>query len=331
MPNSTVSSPSSRHRDLLSKGGPWLAIAVAALVTHGLAAAQQPAALKATTATTATTVGSATCQACHEDVFKAFQTNPHAAVDKDAKRGWQGKACESCHGPGSVHAGSGDKKDIRNPLNLAVREADKLCLSCHLNQPTQVGRIQSSHARDQVSCVACHSVHKAEGGQMVARTASAVNQQCSSCHPQIWVQFMRPYAHKLPQGAMSCVDCHNPHGSLLAKSVRTVAANEPGCLKCHGDKRGPFVYEHAPVRLEGCVTCHQPHGSANPRMLTRQEIRFVCLECHFNKPAASVATLPPTLGGVPPALHDLRNPRFNNCTICHVKIHGSNVDRALMR
>ena len=327
MPNSPVSSQSARRRDLLSKGGPWLAIAVAALISLGLSAAQQPAVPK----TKATTVGSETCQTCHEDVFKAFQQNPHAAVEKDAQRGWQGKACESCHGPGSVHAESADKKDIRNPLHLAVAEADKICLSCHLNQPTQVGRIQNGHTRNRVSCVSCHPVHKAEGGQMVARTASAVNQQCASCHPQIWVQFMRPYAHKLPQGAMSCVDCHNPHGSILARNVRTVAANEPGCLKCHGDKRGPFVYEHAPVRLEGCTACHQPHGSANPRMLTRPEIRFVCLECHFNKPAASVATLPPTLGGVPPALHDLRNPRYNNCAICHVKIHGSNVDRAFMR
>lgn len=327
MPNSTISSQSVRRGDLLSKGGPWLAIAITALLSLGLSAAPQPAAPQAKAAT----VGSATCQSCHDEVFKAFQTNPHAAVEKDARRGWQGKACEACHGPGSVHAGSADKKDIRNPLNLAAAAADKTCLSCHLNQPTHVGRIQSSHARNQVSCVACHSVHKAEGGEMAPRKAATVNKQCASCHPQVWAQFMRPYAHKLPQGAMSCVDCHNPHGSLLAKSIRTVAANEPGCLKCHGDKRGPYVYEHAPVRLEGCATCHQPHGSANPRMLTRQEVRFVCLECHFNKPAGSVATLPPTLGGIPPALHDLRNPRYNNCNICHVKIHGSNVDRALMR
>ena len=52
---------------------------------------------------------------------------------------------------------------------------------------------------------------------MAPRKAATVNKQCASCHPQIWAQFMRPYAHKLPQGAMSCVDCHNQHGSFLAK------------------------------------------------------------------------------------------------------------------
>ena len=75
------------------------------------------------------------------------------------------------------------------------------------------------------------------------------------------------------------------------------------------------------------MSCHQPHGSANPRMLIRQEVRFVCLECHSNvgRPASA------TLGGVPPAFHDLRSPRFRNCTVCHVKIHGSHVSRTLLR
>jgi DmsE family decaheme c-type cytochrome len=290
------------------------------------AGAGQPAPPK-----TATTVGSDTCQACHEDVYKAFQKNPHAAVDKDARRGWQGKVCEACHGPGSLHAESTDKKDIRNPLRLAVAEADKLCLSCHLNRPTHVGRIQGSHAKNEVSCIACHSVHKLVERELAARKPSVVNEQCARCHTDIWAQFQRPHKHKLTEGVMSCVDCHNPHGSFLPRNIQTVAANDPGCFKCHGDKRGPFAYEHAPVRLEGCTACHQPHGSANPRMLTRPEVRLVCLECHANLPAPSVQTLPSTTGVVPPAFHDIRNPRYQNCNICHVKIHGSNVDRDLTR
>jgi len=38
-----------------------------------------------------------------------------------------------------------------------------------------------------------------------------------------------------------------------------------------------------------------------------------------------------TLGVVPPAFHDLRSPVFQNCTVCHQKIHGSYVDRNLLR
>jgi DmsE family decaheme c-type cytochrome len=126
---------------------------------------------------------------------------------------------------------------------------------------------------------------------------------------------------------MSCVDCHNPHGGSITRGMlQTVNANEPGCFKCHSDKRGPFVFEHAPVKTEPCSTCHEPHGSANPRMLTRAQARFVCLECHANLPGPTPAANG-TLGSTPPALHDLRSPRFQQCTLCHQKVHGSYVNR----
>ena len=128
---------------------------------------------------------------------------------------------------------------------------------------------------------------------------------------------------------MTCVDCHNPHGSILPAMTQTFAANEPGCFQCHGDKRGPFTFEHPPVRFEGCPACHEIHGSANPRMLIRAEVRYVCLECHANLPGVNNKT--GTIGVVPPSFHDLRSPIFQNCTVCHQKIHGSYVDRNLLR
>lgn len=273
-------------------------------------------------------VGSSTCQACHEDIFNAVAKSPHHAVDTDKRRGWEGKACEACHGPGQKHAESASAADIRNPAKLTAAAADKLCLTCHLNTPTHVGRLQSSHAKDGVSCTSCHKVHEDGGAHLVVRKPEAINEQCSACHLTQAAQFHRPFHHKLPEGAMSCVDCHNPHGSVRPAMGQTFAANEPGCLNCHGDKRGPFMFEHGPVRFEGCQTCHEAHGSSNPRMLVRQEVRLVCLECHANLPNGNKTG---TLGVVPPAFHDLRNPRFQNCTVCHQKIHGSHVDRNLLK
>jgi len=275
-------------------------------------------------------VGSDTCQGCHEDIFNAFQKNPHHEVEADKKRGFDGKACESCHGPGSKHAESMNAADIRNPAKISPAAADKVCLTCHLNQPTHVGRITSSHAKNQVACVACHSIHQNGPNGLVPRKAADINKLCASCHPNVWASFQRPYTHKLPQGAMSCVDCHNPHGTFLPNSIQTVSANEPGCLKCHGDKAGPFVFEHAPVKMEGCAACHEPHGSSNARMLTRPQVRLVCQECHSNLPGTT-PTMKGPLGSVPPAIHDLASPRFQNCTNCHQKVHGSNVDRDLFK
>lgn len=277
-----------------------------------------------------TFVGSDSCQACHEDLFTAFQKDPHKSIDFDKKRGRETHACESCHGPASVHVETADVEQIVNPARLSPVRVDETCLACHRNEPTHIGRIQSGHARSRVACTSCHKMHQPGPDSLVARSAKAVNQQCAACHLDVWAAFQRPHAHRLPQNAMSCSDCHNPHGSFLLRQVRTFAANEPGCFKCHANLRGPFTYEHSPMRTEGCQICHESHGSANPKMLTRAEVRFVCLECHANLPqqtpgAASV------IGVVPPAFHDLRSPRYRNCTICHQKIHGSHADRNLTR
>jgi DmsE family decaheme c-type cytochrome len=275
-------------------------------------------------------VGSQTCQTCHEDMFNTFQKNPHQIVETDLKRGWATAACESCHGPGGKHAESVSPTDIRQPAKLKPAAADRICLTCHQNQSSHTGRINSSHAKNQVSCTACHTVHKNGPNGLVARTPADINRQCSTCHTNVWASFQKPHQHRLPQGAMSCVDCHNPHGTALAYSLQTARADEPGCMKCHGDKAGPFPFEHAPVRVEGCGACHEVHGSANARMLTRSQVRFVCMECHSNLPVPQPAANS-NLGTVGPALHDLRSPRFQNCTLCHQKVHGSYVDRALFK
>lgn len=311
----------------------WWIAAAAVLSCCGYARGQNqpaPAAAQAAAQQPPEFVGSQVCQSCHEDIFNSFQQSPHRQIETEKKYHAADHGCESCHGPGSNHISSVSAADIRNPARLRPAETDRICLACHLNQPTHVGRIESSHARNQVSCIACHSIHKYGPNGLVARRHAAVNALCADCHTDVWASFQRPYKHRLTEGAMDCVDCHNPHGSLLAHNLQTVNANEPGCSRCHGNLRGPFAFEHAPVHLEGCTACHEPHGSANPRMLIRAQVRFLCLECHANLPTPT----PPasgTLGTIPPAFHDLRSRRFQECTACHQKVHGSYVSRDLLK
>jgi DmsE family decaheme c-type cytochrome len=269
--------------------------------------------------------GSESCALCHEDISKSYAKNRHHAAEVSGK--WKGQSCEACHGAGAKHAESADAKDIVNPAKMQAFDQNKACNTCHFNQQTLVGRIQSGHARSLVSCTACHPVH-AQPAERQTRS-QAINETCKTCHVTQWAEFQRPHRHPLNERAMSCADCHNPHGGPKPKMMRTVNANEPNCFRCHGDKRGPFAFEHAPVRLENCNICHEPHGSANPRMLTRHEERFLCLECHANVGNRSLQTN--TIGGVPPALHDLRSPRFRSCSTCHIKVHGSQASRSLMR
>jgi predicted CXXCH cytochrome family protein len=88
-------------------------------------------------------------------------------------------------------------------------------------------------------------------------------------------------------------------------------------VKCHTEVAGPFVYPHPVIPTEGCTGCHYPHGSPNPRLLTRNNVNSLCLQCH-------TASMNFTAPGVP-SFHNQAN-QYQACTVCHSQIHGSNTD-----
>jgi DmsE family decaheme c-type cytochrome len=262
--------------------------------------------------------GSETCQACHEDVYKQYATTAHHVTETSARYQESAKGCEACHGPGQDHAdASGDPEKIFNPKGKPPRVANERCLTCHQQQEERHNFRQSEHGLSQVACIDCHSVHPPKPTEHLLVSKGAA--LCYQCHGEVRQQFQRPFHHRVHEKGMNCTDCHNPHGGFnLAQTRDSAGGTDPICFKCHTEKQGPFVFEHAPVKLEGCVICHTPHGSNNPKLLKRNLVQQLCLECHANTPGI--------FGPEPPAFHDIRNPRFQNCTSCHVKIHGSNVN-----
>jgi DmsE family decaheme c-type cytochrome len=118
---------------------------------------------------------------------------------------------------------------------------------------------------------------------------------------------------------MSCIDCHSPHGSPTRPLLRADSVNEV-CYACHAEKRGPLLWEHAPVR-ENCTLCHTPHGSNHEKLLVAKQ-PWLCQRCHLNTRH-------------PGTLYDLRNATVtatvptnraieHGCRNCHVQIHGTN-------
>ncbi len=263
-------------------------------------------------------VGSETCMGCHEDIYKQYSGTAHHVTETSARYKESMKGCEACHGPGQEHADSGGEAEkIFNPKGKPPRAANERCLACHQQQEERHNFRQSEHGLNQVACLDCHSVHPSKPTEyLLAVDGPAL---CYQCHGEVRQQFKRPFHHRVHEKGMSCNDCHNPHGGFNISQTRASAGGtDLICLKCHTEKQGPFAFEHAPVKLEGCVICHTPHGSNNPKLLKRNRVQQLCLECHANTPGI--------LGPEPPAFHDIRNARFQNCTTCHLKIHGSNVD-----
>jgi DmsE family decaheme c-type cytochrome len=134
---------------------------------------------------------------------------------------------------------------------------------------------------------------------------------CGTCHrPQVQKQ-LRSSHMPVREGKMTCTSCHNPHGSTNVRMLRVGNYINESCSSCHADKRGPFLWEHAPVR-ESCSTCHTPHGS-NQRFLLTQREPFLCLTCHSYGGHVNL-----------PRYNRTSNPYGNGCTNCHITTHGSN-------
>ena len=272
-------------------------------------------------------VGSAVCQGCHPDVGLKFYKNPH----------FQSVAagCEGCHGPGRAHVdGRGDKTKIVAYSQLRPGQVLDQCLTCHASQMPRANIRNSAHTQAGVVCTNCHSIHKSNQPKFLL--AKIQREVCYGCHATTRAQFEMPVKHRVNEGVIQCSDCHNPHGSFAPtwrmgsrpRLMDHAMGNEEPCLKCHSDKRGPFVFEHAPVRVDGCETCHSPHGSMNAKLLKRPVVWTLCLECHNG-----AGNFGRTASGVPlqSATHNMLDPRYQRCTTCHVRIHGSNSDGTFLR
>ena len=259
-------------------------------------------------------IGAETCKGCHEEIYKKLETTRHWKTMLDTRRGKEWQGCEACHGPGLEHMNAGgDKSKIFNFKGVTSDKINERCLECHQYGEEHSNFARSVHATNDVSCIGCHSVHKAKDSQFLLVTKQP--QLCFSCHLETKADFNRPFRHRVNEGLLKCTDCHNQHGGFLTKQLRSTAAQDVVCFKCHVDKAGPFTYEHVPVKTEGCMACHLPHGSANPRLLRRSQINLLCLECHTLSSDNDIA-------GVP-SFHN-QSQKYQACTVCHVAVHGSN-------
>ena len=274
----------------------------------------------------ATYIGEKACIECHGQENSHFKETLHSKVFRlNPKNDVERQVCEACHGPGSLHAKNAEDRNLiigfTREWGTPVETQTAQCLTCHSggNRMHWPGSI---HAANKLSCSDCHNPMDKLSGQGLLKKAS-ISDVCETCHRQQRSEFMKRSHMPLPEGKMTCVDCHNPHGSVTRPLLKGDSVNET-CYTCHAEKRGPFIWEHAPVR-ENCMNCHLPHGSNNDKLL--QVARpMLCQQCHGNQfhPAAFYnASQMASNIGLAGAVSNTRV-MARSCQNCHSQIHGSN-------
>jgi len=266
-------------------------------------------------------VGNAACTVrchTHDALARDFRLSIHGE-QVAAETGLPLVNCESCHGPGSLAIANikDEKCDSSTFIDLEKIPAGArslICLKCHSKQSLSsiTGWPGSRHAAAGVSCPDCHKLHKGPAQKVARRDIAPL---CTSCHRATGVAFNLPSHHPVPEGLMTCTDCHDAHGTMNDADLKAAPVRDL-CARCHADKTGPFVFEHSDLSAS-CQTCHDPHGSTN-RQLTRWAQPFLCLQCHQGHNSARHPAL--TSGD--------RNAKavfFGDCTGCHTRIHGTDL------
>ena len=301
----------------------WIAVLAGLLAFAGRAEAAPP--------------GPEVCKGCHEAQFNSIAVTPHGKA-KHPMSPAANAGCATCHGDGTKHVEAGGGKGVGGIINpgaksMPAAEKDRVCLACHDSSRHLAFWDSGKHRKNDVSCSNCHSTHGGKDALLkitnpqiapfVTTVRTPQQEVCFACHKDIRALVMRPSHHPIVEGKVKCTSCHNPHGALSPAMVNAESIKEL-CTTCHADKRGPFLFEHAPVE-ESCLNCHNPHGSRSVKLLT-EKVPNLCQDCHdasshpgtmYDADANFKAPSGPTSGP---------NTRFiaRSCLNCHNEVHGSN-------
>jgi len=265
-------------------------------------------------------VGTKVCLGCHNNApVNLIMHRPHGQT-ADSRTPFAKDGCETCHGPGGEHA---KNPSVAVPINFGPKSAtpaakqNEVCLTCHQGG-LRINWQASPHATADRTCNGCHDVHAAKD-RVLARASQP--DVCFGCHTQQRADSKKRSHHPIQEGKVVCSDCHSPHGAFGPSQLKQNTVNET-CYQCHAEKRGPFLWEHAPV-VDNCANCHMPHGSAQPRML-KTRVPMLCQQCH--NPGGHPSRLYdgqylPNTGSTSSSVARLAG---KSCMNCHPQVHGSN-------
>jgi predicted CXXCH cytochrome family protein len=189
------------------------------------------------------------CLSCHQQSSKPWRIGvPPEKIQElcfnchTGKRGWSARkvvhgplylgGCTLCHDPhGENHR-----------YQLWAEGSLTLCVSCHSgmeNLVSEVNRLPYVHGIiPGKGCIACHDPHATDEKFMLRKP---INELCLGCHqdlpgglqghPVAGHPLSAPMEFRRPGRQLTCVGCHDPHGSYY-KSL--LVETKMGARLCHG-------------------------------------------------------------------------------------------------
>jgi cytochrome b subunit of formate dehydrogenase len=210
------------------------------------------------------------CGSCHPDKKKEFETSAHANGLREGIK--NAPNCFTCHKNQIVTLGS-----VKDSTQLKINQ-EKLCLSCHLDDPEIRSRTAPSagfissytnsvhgkalRAGDgrAANCVNCHTAHEVKAPGDPTSTVNRFNipNTCGQCHGKIEKEYKESIhgvdaLQKGSSDAPVCINCHGEHNILKPSNPNapTSAANvsKEVCSRCHASVTLATKYGLNPNRL----------------------------------------------------------------------------------
>lgn len=248
------------------------------------------------------------CLDCHVTGLQAsYDRSAHTWATKFTDHG---VACESCHGPGAIHADSQDPKDIIQPSKLSNSQALAVCAQCHGPRRPLFPILDAAHRFQPGQAYEDHyqPIVLMVGNERSGDFFTDGRPSTSSFEYQALIQSK---CHL--QGGATCLTCHTaPHEKHGAneleipkpgKTPAHVSASAATCHQCHEDvfTQGKAHTHHTARAANDCLSCHMPAVVSGvldkfpdhaidvpaPDNTTRHDIPNACNTCHTKeKPEA---------------------------------------------
>ena len=209
------------------------------------------------------------CGSCHKDEKEIYTSSQHYIGLTEGIKG--APNCIICHQSPIVTDAGADTLKVK-----VVQE--KLCLSCHLDDPQIRARTSPSagfitayehsvhgsalmNGNSKVAnCVDCHTSHDVKAGSNSSSTVNKLNipATCGQCHKEISDEYKESiHGVSLIKGNIdspSCVGCHGEHNILGVNDPKAPVASqnvsEQVCAPCHASVKLTGKYGISSNRIE---------------------------------------------------------------------------------